>query len=329
MAVPNSIGDLLTTTLKNRTRKLADNITRNNALLRELSKRGMGFMPFDGGTTIDQEINYANNTNATWYAGYETVAINPQETFSMAEFDMKLLAVAVSISGQEQLQNSGEERSINLVASRIMNAEQTMDNVVATSMYSDGTGSGGKEIGGLQLLVADTPTNTVGGISRSTWPFWANIAASIGASAALIQPSMNGLWLSLVRGNDRPRIILADNTSYGYYLASMQAIQRVTDPDRASAGFTNLAFMGNTPVILDGGYQGSTAPPPGPSTGGVPSAHMYFLNTNYLHFRPHKDRNMVVMDPDRYSTNQDAVIKLTGWAGNMTISNGFLQGVLK
>lgn len=328
MTVPGNIGDLLTTTLRNRTRKLADNVTRNNAILRELSKRGLGFLPFDGGRTIDQEINYANNSNATWYAGYETVAINPQETFSMAEFDMKLLAVAVSVSGEEQLKNSGAERSINLVASRIMNAEQTMDNVVATSMYSDGTGSGGKEIGGLQLLVADSPTNTVGGISRSTWPFWANIQASGTFTANGIQASMDDMWVKLLRGNDRPRIILADNTAYSKYVQSMQTIQRVTDPDWASAGFTNLAFMGNTPVICDGGYQGSTAPPPGPPTGGAPASHMYFLNTNYLHFRPHQDRNMVVMDPDRYSTNQDAVIKLIGWAGNMTISNGFLQGVL-
>jgi len=329
MAVPGNIGDLVTTTLRNRTRKLANNVTRNNAILRELSKRGNGLMPFDGGRVIDQEINYANNTNATWYAGYETVAINPQETFSMAEFDMKLLAVAVSISGEEMLKNSGAERSINLVASRVQNAEDTMDNVVAGSMYSDGTGSGGKEIGGLQLLVAKTPTNTVGGISRSTWPFWANIAQSgTTFTGAAIQASMNTLYLQLVRGNDGPKIILADNTSYAAYLASMQTIQRVTDPDWASAGFKNLAYMGNVPVILDGGYQGSTAPPPGPAIGGSPASTMYFLNTKYLHFRPHQDRNMVVMDPDRYSTNQDAVIKLIGWAGNMTISNGFLQGVL-
>lgn len=329
MAVPGNIGDLVTTTLRNRTRKLADNVTRNNAILRELSKRSLGFLPFDGGRTIDQEINYANNSNATWYSGYETVAINPQETFSMAEFDMKLLAVAVSVSGEEQLKNSGAERSINLVASRIMNAEQTMDNVVAGSMYSDGTGSGGKEIGGLRLLVADTPTNTVGGISRSTWPFWANIAANGTFTATGIQASMDDLWVQLQRGNDGTRLILTDNTAYSKYMQSMQTIQRVTDPDWASAGFKNLAYMGGIPVILDGGYQGSTAPPPGPATGGAPSSHMYFLNTNYLHFRPHQDRNMVVMDPDRYSTNQDAVIKLIGWAGNMTISNGFLQGVLK
>lgn len=329
MAVPNNFGDLITTTLKNRTRKLADNVTRNNAILKELSKRSLGFMPFDGGRTIDQEISYANNTNATWYAGYETVAINPQETFSMAEYDMKMLAVAVSISGEEQLKNSGSERSINLIASRIQNAEQTMDNVVAGAMYSDGTGSGGKEIGGLRLLVADTPTNQVGGISRSAWPFWANMSDAGTFTAAGIQVTMNTLWNKLVRGNDRPRIILADNTAYGVYQASLQTIQRVMDPDWASAGFTQLAYNGACPVILDGGYQGSTAPPPGPAAGGAPSSHMYFLNTNYLHFRPHQDRNMVVMDPDRYSTNQDAVIKLIGWAGNMTLSNSFLQGVLR
>lgn len=247
----------------------------------------------------------------------------------MAEYDMKMLAVAVSISGEEMLKNSGAERSINLVASRVMNAEQTMDNVVATAMYSDGTGSGGKEIGGLALLVADTPTNTVGGISRTTWPFWANKSDAGTFTATGIQGTMDTLWVKLIRGNDRPRIILADNGAYSVYLQSLQTIQRVTDPDWASAGFTSLAFMGNTPVILDGGYQGSTAPPPGPPTGGAPSNHMYFLNPNYLHFRPHRDRNMVVMDPDRYSTNQDAVVKLIGWAGNLTLSNGFLQGVLR
>ena len=328
MATPG-LSELITTTLRSRTHKLADNVTRNNAILRQLSKRSTGLMPFDGGRTILQEIDYANNTNATWYSGYETVAINPQETFTSAEFDIKQLMVAVSVSGLETLQNAGAERSINLVASRVENAERTMQNVVAYGMYSDGTAYGGKIIGGLQLLVADTATNTVGGISRSTWPFWANITQSTTFTAAAIQAGMDNLWVQLVRGTDRPKMILADNTAYSAYTQSMQAIQRVTDPDWASAGFTNLAFMGNTPVVLDGGYQGSTAPPPGPGTGGAPSSHMYFLNTDYLFFRPHKDRNMEVVDPDRYSTNQDAVIKLIGWAGNMTRSNGFLQGVLK
>ena len=166
MASPG-LSELITTTLRSRTRKLADNVTRNNAILRQLSKRATGLLPFDGGRTILQEINYANNSNATWYSGYESVAINPQDTFTSAEYDIKQLMVAVSVSGLEQLQNAGMERSIPLVASRIENAEQSMQNNVALAMYGDGTAFGGRVIGGLQLLVADTPTGTVGGISQT------------------------------------------------------------------------------------------------------------------------------------------------------------------
>jgi hypothetical protein len=32
--------------------------------------------------------------------------------------------------------------------------------------------------------------------------------------------------------------------------------------------------------------------------------------------------------PDRFAVNQDAMVKLIAWAGNMTMSNAFLQGVV-
>jgi hypothetical protein len=48
-----------------------------------------------------------------------------------------------------------------------------MKNKMGAAVYADGTGSGGKEIGGLALLVPDAPTaGTVGGINRATWAFW-------------------------------------------------------------------------------------------------------------------------------------------------------------
>jgi hypothetical protein len=36
----------------------------------------------------------------------------------------------------------------------------------------------------------------------------------------------------------------------------------------------------------------------------------------------------VPLAPDRFSTNQDAMVKLIGWAGNMTLSGAQFQGVL-
>ena len=71
-------------------------------------------------------------------------------------------------------------------------------------------------------------------------------------------------------------------------------------------------------VILDGGYGGF-----------CPTNHMYFLNTNYLFLKAHSKQNFVVINGDRQAVNQNAIVKIIGWTGNMTMSNAFLQGVLK
>ena len=54
MANPN-YNDLLTTTIENRSRKLADNVTKNNALLKRLNERGK-IRTIDGGSKIVEEM---------------------------------------------------------------------------------------------------------------------------------------------------------------------------------------------------------------------------------------------------------------------------------
>lgn len=61
MAIPNTNwGEVTTTTLFNRSKKLADDTSKNNALLRRLSERGRK-KTVDGGQAIVQEIMYAEN----------------------------------------------------------------------------------------------------------------------------------------------------------------------------------------------------------------------------------------------------------------------------
>ena len=60
MASPN-LSEIVTTTLRNRSKKLADNVTNHNALLRRLKERGNVDLA-DGGRTIVQELEYAENT---------------------------------------------------------------------------------------------------------------------------------------------------------------------------------------------------------------------------------------------------------------------------
>jgi hypothetical protein len=333
MPSPN-LSEIVTTTLRNRSGKLADSVSENNALLSRLRKRGR-VKPVSGGRTIVQELEYAENSTFKRYSGYEQLDISPSDVFTAAEFNYAQAAVAVSISGLEELQNSGESQVIDLLESRISNAEKTMVNNISADVYSDGTADAGKQIGGLKLLVDFTPaTGIVGGINAADWTFWRNVAfdcttdGGAAATSNLMQSYMNRVYVQLVRGTDKPDLIVADNRYYRFYLESMQAIQRVSSDSMASAGFTSLKYM-DSDVVLDGGYGGNAATAAGVGVGGGASTGtMYFLNTNYIFFRPHSNRNFVPIGGERMAVNQVAMVKLIGFAGNMTCSNRFLQVVI-
>jgi hypothetical protein len=322
MANPN-LSEIVTTTLEHRSKKLADNITKNNAVLNRLQEKGR-IKPLAGGRQIYQELEYAENGTFGWYSGYDQLNISPQDVFTTAQFDWKQASAAVNISGLEELQNSGPEALIDLLEARIENAEKSMKNGVCAGVYADGTGSGGKEIGGLQLLIADTPTSgTVGGINRATWSFWRNQSfdattdGGAAATSANIQSYMNRMYLNLVRGSDKPDLIMADNAYFRLYWESLSANQRFTNEKLTGTGFDNLKYM-SADVVFDGGIGGN-----------CPTNHMYFLNTDYIFLRPHKDRQFKAIGGERMTTNQDAMVKIMGWAGNMTISGAQYQGVLK
>ena len=327
MASPN-LSDIISTTIQNRSGVLADSVTKNNALLMKLRERG-NVKPFSGGNVILQELMYndASTQNAGSYSGYDVIDITPNSPISAAQFDMKQYAAAVSISGFEMLQNSGKEQIIDMLEGRIQVAEAQLMNQISAGVYSDGTGNGGKDITGLAAAVSITPTSgTYGGINRATWSFWQNVKfdsttdGGAAATSANIQSYMNRVAVQLVRGTDRPDMIVAGNDYYRLYLESLQSIQRITSEASAAAGFTSLKYMGaglNCDVFLDGGIGGQLA-----------TDRMYFLNTKYIFLRPHRDRNFVPIGGDRQSVNQDAIVKLIGWAGNLTCSGAQFNGVL-
>lgn len=328
MAFANAnYSDILATTIENRSKKIADNVTNNNYLLRKLKERG-NIRTFSGGHKIMQELSFAENANGGWYSGYDLLPVGISDVVSAAEYEIKQAAVPVVISGLEQLQNAGREQMIDLMEARLKVAESTMSNLINAGLYSDGTGAGGKEIDGLDAAIPVDPTAApYGGIDGATFTFWQNAVsdqtAALGLDPTEIQGYWNLLWSQLVRGGDRPDTIMADGTVWNAYIASLQAQQRFSNTNAADAGFMTVKFM-DADVCLDGGiYFPSQA-----SAGvGAPAGTAFFLNTNYIHYRPHSARNMVPLSPNkRYAVNQDAETQIMGWAGNVTCSGRAFQG---
>jgi len=322
MASPNStFTELVATTFRNHDKEIRDNVSKHNALLRRLTAKGKVRIE-DGGLSIVTPLDYASNGTYQRYSGYDVLNIAASDVISAAEYQWKQVAVNVVASGLELRNNAGEQRIINLVKSRVTNAIRTFKNGMSTDIYSDGTAS--NQINGLQAVVADAGTGTIGGIDSSTFTFWKNKVqsaasplqggGSITPGSTTIESLMLPLYLALTRGDDVPDLIVADSTYFTFFEQSQTSIKRYNDKEAADAGFVSMKYKGSDVI-----YDNAT---------GMPTAHMYMLNTDFLELVVHRDANMTVLD-QRQAVNQDAVVIPVLWQGNLVCSNRSLQGVLK
>lgn len=318
MASPNStFTELVSTTFRKHRKQIKDNISNRNALLKYMRKNG-NVMQEDGGLTIATPLDYAENSTYQRYSDWDTLNIAASDVISSAEYQWRQIAINIVASGRELRVNSGDSRIINLADARMKNAMRTFSNNFSSDLYS--AGSLTNQINGLQAIVADVNTNTVGGIDANTWAFWQNTVYdasvhSVTTSATTIEGSlMLPLWLSLDRGpDDQPDLIVADDVYYTFFENSQVSIKRYTDAKKADAGFVSLKYK-NADVIYDG-------------NSGIPASHMYFLNTQYLKLVEHKDANLTEL-PEQRPVNQDGVVIPLLWMGNLVCSNRAQQGVI-
>lgn len=309
--------ELVSTTFRKHRKEIKDNISNRNALLKYIMKRG-NYVTEDGGLTIATPLDYAQNGTYQRYSDWDALNISASEVISSAEYQWRQIAINVVASGRELRINSGDSRIIQLAKARMKNAIRTFNNNFSSDLYSAGALS--NQINGLQAIVADVNTNTVGGIDASAWSFWQNkvydaSVNSVTPSATTIEGSlMLPLWLQLDRGpDDQPNLIVADNTYYQYFEASQASLKRYAGAETASGGFVTLKYK-NADVLYDG-------------NSGIPAQHMYMLNTEYLKLVVHKDADLTEV-PEQRPVNQDGSVIPVLWMGNLTCSNRSQQGVI-
>jgi hypothetical protein len=324
MPDPN-ISQMASATFEDVTAKVYDNFTNNNAFLSELKKKGNITEDYTGGEFIRQTLAYAENSTYTHYRGSERLNISEVSVISAAKFDIKQVALSITMTGLEEIMNAGEAKLIDLFQTKSMVLKGTFENNFETDMFSVGSASGGKQIGGLQLLVADTPTSgTVGSINSANFSWWRNVAYSgasdggAAVSATNIKAYFDAIFRQTKRGNDQPDFGIADNNYYGFYESYLSGLQQITDgmAKKQGSGAEELVYK-NRRLVLGGGRNGA-----------IPANHVYWLNTDYIKLKEAKNRKLKMREAVK-SLDQDAEVSLALWAGNLVLSNRFVHAVLK
>lgn len=272
--------------------KLVDNIFDSDPIVQRARKKFMEKK--SGGVDIRTPLNYALNGAGGWYSGADTFNTTDTDNISAASWDWKQLYENITISGRDRMVNNGDEAVLDFVKSKLQIAEQTMADRLGDAFYSAGTDA--NSILGLRTLV--DATDTVGGISGSTYSWWASQEDS--STTTLSMSALQTQHTLLTKNNKSPTVALATRTLYNSYYALLQPQQRFQDTETAKGGFQNLMFNG-IPVIA-----GSK----------VPASHWFFLNEDFLLFIVHSERDM----------------KFTGWkdpiAQDVTVAQLLFMGAL-
>ena len=308
---------LVSSTFKEVSKDVKDNLSNRNALLKHIYKRG-NYRKADGGLTIVTPLDYASNSTVQRFSDWDLLNISASETLSYAEYQWRQIAINIVASGREKLINSGKSRIFDLAKYKMKNAIRSFNNMFSADLYSDG--SLPNQINGLQAIVADVAGATVGGINSTTYPWFDRTVFDcsvngVTSSATTIENSMMlPLWLSIDRGpDDCPDLIVMDNTYYRYFEASQTSIKRYMDASNADGGLVSLKYK-NADVYFDG-------------NSGIPASHCYMLNTAYLELVVHRDADLEIVDSQR-PINQDGSVIPILWMGNLTCSNRKMQGVI-
>lgn len=312
--------ELISTTLNNYvSTTLEDNIFNQMVLFKWMNDKG-GLKEYqDGGNKIIVPLLMGKNSTAKSYSGYDIIDTTPQEGIANAAYDWKQEAVSITIDRRSERINSGKHAVINLLKSKIMQAELSLQDMFNKQLFGDGTGNEGKDLLGLAAIVDATPsTGIVGGIDAATYSFWRNYqGTSSGSSFSLLFKSMRTAYNTQSAGSagDHPDLFLTSQTVYegfeGLLVTSVNYNVGMVDAKLADIGFENYKFKGAR-VVWDS-Y--------------CPSDSMYVLNSKYLKLYVDTKTDFI-NTPFITPGNQDARTARIQWMGEFCCSNRSKQGVI-
>lgn len=253
--MPSSFDKYFASWLNEIPKQMKDNIVKRSPTFTMLMRKEKVWD--QGGDTIQPHIKYAQATNAGSYRGYDTLDITPQQTRTDAQFARKQNYASIVFNGYEVASSRGRNAIFKMAEIAMQDAEDTMFDKMATQIFSNGLGNGGKDILGLAAAIDDgTNTAVYGGIDRTTNPWWK--AQFNGAIGTLSMSELTSAYVAASRGGmqNSPDFIVAGFDAWNAVnTLTRNRYETHSNVNNAgkmfgNMGFPYINFMG-VPVVYD------------------------------------------------------------------------------
>ena len=203
---------LLATTLYNYRNTLEDNVFQARPMLNWLKSKNR-IKTYTGGARIVIPIIEGSNSTAGTYSMYDTLSTAPQDGMTAAEYLWRQAAVSVAIAGLEEAQNNGKEAIIDLLEAKVMQAEESLSDLLVKQFLGNGTTTNAWN--GLANIVDSGIA--LGGLDVSNHATWASVETDL-SSGPLTIAAMSAAWNDVAQGGtDTPDFILTSQDLWEKY----------------------------------------------------------------------------------------------------------------
>ena len=211
------------------------------------------------------------------------------------------------------LNKGNKTRLFNLLAQRTKDASQSVQEQIVTGIFSDGTGSGSKQITGFEAVMETTPGSTAYAGVPTTNTAWRNISiTSVGSAAVNLLTQMRSGYNQVLQvGGEGPNssvnLWVTTRTIHESYEALHVPAQRYGPSESPDFGLEKAPMFKGEPVIWDPACT---------------SGMMYGLDLSSIGLAVHSDRNFAESEEGlQKPANQDTLISQIFFLGNVFTPN--------
>ena len=251
--IPTTIDTVvLSTSLADYQKRITDNAYNTNVVLRLASQAG-NKKTIDGGLSIVEPVIKVKQDDGGFYLGADLLNNTQGNDTGLVEFKWQNVYEPISITRDEERQNSGDlHKIIDLAGTKTMLAEKAINDRIDQALTTPVAQA--NNLIDLETLVN---TGTLGTINGGSDTFWQATVTASGNFAAQGLTDMTTATYAVASSADvdTPTVYLTNKTIFQKFEQTRLPLERISNTLTANAGFTNLSFKGK-PVIY-GNYVGT------------------------------------------------------------------------
>lgn len=221
----------------------------------------------------------------------------------MAKWSWKYHWVNVTLTGTELAETDSDQQIISHLESEMQGASMTMNDMLSTAFFGNGTGNSSKDFEGLLNALDYTNFTTYGGIDRSANTWWNAYNNTTGGAITL--DMINAAIGQCTFDDKLPDMGITTQTLYDKIWARVQPQQRFIqgggkNSDLFKVGATGIEFNNHFVIIVDNH---------------CPAGYFFGLNTDRWKVVINKNKNFQWTEP-KTPVNADMYVRQLLLGGN-------------